>query len=112
MLVKLINRLKHGKYFQQLREAKNLTLRDVAKQVDVASGYLSQIETEKIKQPSPNLLFKLAEVYGVSYENLMEKVGYPVPKSKAISHKLGNLTKEEETEMLEYLSFIRKRKRI
>jgi len=103
--------LKRGKYFQHLREAKNLTLRDVAKKVDIASGYLSQIETEKIKQPSPNLLLKLAEVYGVSYETLMERVGFPVPKAKAVAHKLGYLTKEEETEMLQYLSFIRKRKK-
>ncbi len=109
----------YGEYIKAIRESKGLTLRDVEKQTDISNAYLSQLETSKIKQPSPITLFKLAELYGIKYEVLMEKVGYPVPSSKSInfkrttnvSHRLGEVSKEEELELLEYLKFIRNRKK-
>lgn len=108
----------YGEYFKALREAKGLTLREVEKQTDVSNAYLSQLESGKIKQPSPITLHKLAQFYEVKYEVLMSKVGYPVPntgvemkKQNAISHRLGNLSQEEEMELLEYLKFIRNRRK-
>jgi transcriptional regulator with XRE-family HTH domain len=110
-----------GSYFKALREAKGMTLREVEKLVDVSNAYLSQLEQGKVKQPSPLTLHKLAEVYGVSYEHLMEKVGYPVPQAadlkklsatnKSMAAKVGNLTSDEEIELLNYLKFIRTRKK-
>lgn len=107
----------YGKYFKGLRESKNLTLRDVEKKTDISNAYLSQLETGKVKQPSPVNLYKLAEIYEVPYELLMEKVGFPVPKGKLeVNNKhgtysrFGKITDEEELELLDYLSFIRKRK--
>src|SRR5689334_9420554 len=109
----------YGEYIKALREAKGLTLRDVERQTDVSNAYLSQLESSKIKQPSPTTLYKLAEIYGVGYEVLMEKVGYPVPKGdvtlkskrtdRNVLHRIGDVTKEEEMELLEYLKFIRTR---
>ena len=110
----------YGEYIKALRESKGLTLREVEKQTDISNAYLSQLESSKIKQPSPTMLYKLAELYGVKYEVLMEKVGYPVPQSslpigatnaKSVSHRLGNVSNEEELELLEYLKFIRNRKK-
>lgn len=111
----------YGEYFKALRESKGLTLRDVERQTEVSNAYLSQLESGKIKQPSPTTLYKLAELYGVKYEVLMEKVGYPVPKANAIAksrkvenevmHRIGHVTKEEEMELLEYLKFIRSRRK-
>ena len=111
----------YGVYFKALREAKRLTLREVEKQTEVSNAYLSQLESGKIKQPSPTTLYKLAELYGVKYEILMEKVGYPVPNvnttinsrkiESEIMHRIGHVTKEEEVELLEYLKFIRSRRK-
>lgn len=108
-----------GNYFKALREAKGLTLREVEKQTDVSNAYLSQVEKGKVKQPSPLMLHKLAEVYGVPYEQLMEKVGYPVPQAVDsrsspkgrvnVAHRIGDITHEEELELLNYLKFIRTR---
>lgn len=108
-----------GNYFKALREAKGLTLREVEKKTDVSNAYLSQLEQGKIKQPSPLTLHKLAAVYGVSYELLMEKVGYPVPQAGdllpgkeskyTVAHKIGEISNEEEIELLNYLKFIRNR---
>lgn len=108
----------YGEYFKALRESKQLTLREVEKATEVSNAYLSQLESGKIKQPSPLTLHKLATFYGVSYEILMEKVGYPMPqkeerltKSGAASYRIGEITEDEEVELLNYLKFIRSRKK-
>jgi len=106
-----------GKYLKSLRESNSLTLRAVEKKTGVSNALLSQIESGKVKKPSPIVLYKLAELYGVSYEDLMERTGYPVPKERTVDnqsrnivfHRLGNLTKDEEEALLEYLSFLRSR---
>lgn len=65
-----------GIYLKQLREKKNLTLRNVETQSEVSDSYLSQIETGQRGIPHPNTLKKLAPVYDVSYEHLMREAGY------------------------------------
>jgi len=110
-----------GEYLKALRETSGLTLRDVEKKTEVSNAYLSQLEQSKVKQPSPITLHKLAELYGVSYALMMEKAGYPsltgdVPvksasKDKSISYRVGNITDEEEIELINYLKFIRSKKR-
>jgi transcriptional regulator with XRE-family HTH domain len=110
----------YGTYIKSLRQEKGLTLREVEAATGISNAYLSQLESGKIKQPSPSNLFKLAELYGIPYESLMEKVGYPAPKPNpeiqrkepaAVLNRLGKLTEEEETELVDYLDFIRNRKR-
>lgn len=111
----------YGEYFRALREAKNMTLREVEKQADVSNAYLSQLESGKVKQPSPLTLHKLSEIYGVSYDLLMEKVGYPVPERKekvknesgkiSIAYRVGDISDDEELELLNYLKFIRNRRK-
>jgi HTH-type transcriptional regulator, competence development regulator len=111
----------YGEYIKALRESKGLTLREVERKTEISNAYLSQLESSKIKQPSPTTLYKLAELYGVKYEVLMEKVGYPVPKAttsvksrkseETVLHRVGVISKEEEMELLEYLKFIRSRRK-
>ena len=109
----------YGDYIKALRQSKGLTLRDVEKETDVSNAYLSQLESGKVKQPSPLTLNKLAELYEISYDVLMEKVGYPVTnniilptrKDNQLAARVGKITDDEEMELLEYLKFIRTRKR-
>ncbi len=111
-----------GKYLASIRADRGLTLRQVeeATNKSVSNAYLSQIETEKILKPSPNILYTLAELYNIDYENLMERAGYITPSaSRAKTDRHGrvptfaehNLTPEEEEELMAYLSHIRRRKR-
>ncbi len=58
-----------------VRASHRLTLRQVEEVTGISNAYLSQLETGKIAQPSPNYLYKLAEVYRLPYDLLMEKVG-------------------------------------
>ena len=100
-----------------LRRAKGLSLREVQEATDgaVSNAYLSQLERQKIKKPSPNVLASLAKVYGVPYETLMEKAGYLLPASdeergrrrRLAVFAIDDLTAEEEEELLKYLAFLR-----
>jgi transcriptional regulator with XRE-family HTH domain len=110
-----------GKYLASIRADRKMSLRDVeeATRKQVSNAYLSQIETEKIKQPSPNILHALAELYVINFENLMQMAGYITSTKRADTERHGrvatfaehNLTAEEETEMLRYLEFMRNRKK-
>ena len=67
-----------GQYLASIRADRRLTLRQVeeATNKEVSNAYLSQIENDKIRKPSPNVLHALAEIYGISYEQLMDMAGY------------------------------------
>ena len=106
-----------GVVLADLRKAKGLSLRDVQEATGgaVSNAYLSQLERQKIKKPSPNVLRHLAEVYGVPYETLMEKAGYLLPdndgrggrRRRLAVFAIDDLTAEEEEELLKYLAFLR-----
>ena len=111
-----------GALLADLRAAKGLSLRQVEEATarDVSNAYLSQLEKGKIQQPSPSILHRLAAVYAVPYEALMEKAGYLLPSSDGASSgrrmrlaafAIDDLTAEEEEELLKYLAFIRSRRR-
>jgi len=110
-----------GVVLADLRRAKGLSLREVQEATGnaVSNAYLSQLEHQKIKKPSPNVLRSLAEVYGVPYESLMEKAGYLTPDTAEQDERrrrlavfaIEDLTAEEEEELLKYLAFLRFRNR-
>lgn len=103
-----------GGFIQKARIDKNLSLRAVERKTGISNAYLSQLESNKIKQPSPNILHKLSNLYEVSYSHLLSLVGYPVPenpKNLNVHSRLGNITTEEEDALLEYLEFLRSKKR-
>ena len=108
-----------GQYLASIRQDRQMTLRDVEELTtkEVSNAYLSQIENDKIKKPSPNILLALSKVYKISYEKLMTMAGYAVSarsgkiKSKAnATFAEHNISVEEEEKLLEYLQFIRSRK--
>lgn len=103
--------------FREARGRKGLTLRDAEAKTGISNAYISQLEGAKIKQPSPQVLHKLCSVYGCSYSAALEFAGYPVPKtqSSSVNHRflgrLGRTTRDEELALVEYLQFLRSRKR-
>jgi transcriptional regulator with XRE-family HTH domain len=108
-----------GQYLGSIRQARKMTLRDVetATEREVSNAYLSQVENDKIKKPSPNVLHALASAYGISYEGLMEMAGYIVGSRKdnerhgrVATFAEHNLSTDEEAKLIEYLQFIRSRK--
>jgi transcriptional regulator with XRE-family HTH domain len=65
-----------GAKLKGLRGAQGLSLRDVEKDFGINSGYLSQLESDKITSPTPSMLKKLATAYQVPLGMLMEWAGY------------------------------------
>jgi transcriptional regulator with XRE-family HTH domain len=112
-----------GKYLLSIREDRHLSQRDVERATNkvVSNAYLSQIENDQIKKPSPIILNALADTYNVAYENLMERAGYvPPTRSRAgAAQRHGrvatfadhNLTPDEEAQLVQFLGYLRSRKK-
>ena len=104
-----------GDFLRVNRNTRQFSLRDVERQVGISNAYLSQLESGKIRNPSPNVLYKLASLYDVSYRELMQLAGYPVPEASESSAtrfaaRVGPVTREEEEELIDYLAFLRSRR--
>ncbi len=107
-----------GDYLKKGRESKGLTLRAVEESTGISNAYLSQLEGGRIKKPSPVDLHKLCELYGLKYTLAMEYAGYPIPEGMATSTpqqrllaRLGHTTAEQEDALVDYMEYLRSRKR-
>lgn len=67
--------MKIGSYIQKLRKEKDLSINQLALYSKVSAAHISRIERE-LRDPSPEILRKLAPVLKVSYEELMRVAGY------------------------------------
>jgi len=112
-----------GNRLRAARELAGFSLRAAAPQADISSAYLSQLEAGAVKGPSPHILHRLSEVYGISYADLMVLAGYVVPGEKSAQEqpqvgllemalRSGTpLTDEERDALAEYLAWYRSRHR-
>ena len=100
------------------RKCKGFTLRQVEAATGVSNAYVSQLETGKIKTPSPSTLHKLSVLYGASYESYMSLAGYPVPKgpgpelpkaASQLASRIGDVSQSEADALVDYLKFLRQR---
>lgn len=102
-----------GNLLKQRRELIGLTLRQVEESLlGVSNSYLSQLENDKIKKPSMNVLYKLSRFYGIEIDELLYASGIISDKSSMlkISNKQINgidISEEEERELIKYLKFLR-----
>lgn len=111
---------KLGDYLKKSRGLTGLSLRKVEAQTQISNGYLSQIEGNTVDRPSPNVLFKLSEVYGIDYSDLLKRAGHHVPSTDGGSRPgtlagiplraLEELTETEAAELRNYLAFIRQKR--
>jgi transcriptional regulator with XRE-family HTH domain len=107
-----------GEYLAAIRSDRKMTLRQVeeATNREISNAYLSQLENDRIKQPSPHILNVLADLYSISYTGLMERAGYlsavdasnaQKKHGRAATFAEMDLSQEEEAELLRFLRFIR-----
>ena len=102
-----------GEYLANARKMKNLSLRKVEAEISISNAYLSQLENNRVQEPSPTVLQKLSKVYGVPYVECLRLAGYPVPNDQEVPRivaRLGATTPAEEEELAEYLHFLRIRR--
>lgn len=67
-----------GEQLREVRLLRGLTYKQLAELTGVSAGYLNQLEFDKIKTPSPRILFAIAIALGADYEKLMQLANYPV----------------------------------
>lgn len=106
-----------GSFLRSARQRLGYSLRDVERDIGISNAYLSQLEAGKIKQPAPSVLHRLSEHYQSTYAEVMRLAGHPLPdmsdpaQSQPPANRIGSVTVEEETSLLEYLAFLRSKRR-
>ncbi len=58
---------------RQLREEKGFSLNKLAEMAEISKAYLSQLENNVSKQPSAEILFKIASALGTTIADLLDK---------------------------------------
>lgn len=109
-----------GEQLKRARLAQKKSLRDVEATTGISNGYLSQLESDTVRQPSPHHLHQLASDYGLAYGRLMQLAGYVTegivaaraegPAESAILG-LEELTAEDRRKIQEYVDDLRDARR-
>jgi HTH-type transcriptional regulator, competence development regulator len=103
---------------RQVREVRGLSAVEAARAAGISAAYLSKLENDAVKKPSPHVLHQLGEALTVPYDELMRLSGYRVPGDggDGTVDTLGpalfaDLTDDEQHELIEYLAWYRARQR-
>lgn len=106
-----------GRLLKRTRQVRALSATDVARAAGISAAYLSKLENDAVKKPSPPVLHQLSEALAVPYAELMRLSGYTVPgdgepaTAATINAALfADITDEERDELLEYLAWYRARR--
>ena len=107
-----------GRLLKRSRQVRALSATEVARAAGISAAYLSKLENDAVKKPSPPVLHQLSEALAVPYAELMRLSGYPVPgedeapQGQTIGAALfADITEDERDELLEYLAWYRARRR-
>ena len=107
-----------GTVLRQARDVRELSAADAARAAGISAAYLSKLENDAVKRPSPHVLHQLSEALAVPYAELMRLSGYRVPgeNERSAAPTIGaalfaDLTDDEQEELLEYLAWYRARRR-
>src|SRR3954454_521898 len=107
-----------GTVLRQAREVRELRAVDAAKAAGISAAYLSKLEGNSVKRPSPQVLHRLSEALDLAYADLMRLSGYHVPGPEEVAPVasvaaalFADLTPDEREELVEYLAWYRARRR-
>ena len=110
-----------GAVLKRAREVRELSAGDAARAAGISAAYLSKLESDAVKRPSPHVLHALSVALSLPYADLMRLSGYRVPgdgdggtvvPAETVGLALfSDLTDDEREELLEYLAWYRARRR-
>lgn len=112
---------------ETLKDARKLipfTLREVEESTGISNAYLSQLENDKIKKPSANVLYKLSSLYKIELTTLLRAGGIISKSSKEdksekkttsewenrIAFYTDKLSEEDKDKILDYIKFLKHNK--
>lgn len=112
-----------GERLREAREKRGKSLRDVERETNnrISNGYLSLLESNTVKQPSPIHLSLLADYFDMDYGDLMSLAGYDAPnqthrtstgkrsaKNPQSPQAVDDLSEEESALVEEYIGLLRR----
>jgi HTH-type transcriptional regulator, competence development regulator len=108
-----------GATLKQARAVRELSVVDAARAAAISPAYLSRLEGDAVKKPSPHVLHQLSEALGVPYEELMRLSGYRLAGRQTDRQAVrtvgaalfDDLSDDEREELVEYLAWYRARQR-
>ena len=106
-----------GNVLRRAREIRGLSAMDASRAAGISAAYLSKLENDAVKKPSPQILQRLGDALAVPYADLMRLNGYLVPGATETG--IGNanaalfnlITDDERDELVEYLAWYRARRK-
>ena len=106
-----------GTVLRQAREVRGLSGIDAARTAGISAAYLSKLENDGVKKPSPHVLHQLSQALALPYADLMRLSGYhlPVATDQDPARALGaaffnDLSDDERDELIEYRAWYRARR--
>ena len=107
-----------GSFIKQAREVRLLSAVDAARAAGISAAYLSKLEKDAVRKPSPHVLHQLSEALSVPYAELMRLNGYRLPAEPdrgvgdgVAAALFADITDDEREELLAYLAWYRARRR-
>ena len=112
-----------GEKLKEARDHLPMTLRQVEDATGISNAYLSQLENNKIQKPSANILYKLSTLYKINLNSLLAAAGIIQTSENApgvseedkllsnIAFYAENLSSEDKNQVLEYIKFLRHKKK-
>jgi HTH-type transcriptional regulator, competence development regulator len=107
-----------GAMLKQAREVRELSAGETARAAGISAAYLSKLENDAVKRPSPHVLHQLSVALALPYAELMRRSGYKVPGEADAgaggtvgAALFADVTDDEREELLEYLAWYRARRR-
>lgn len=108
-----------GDVLRQAREVRQLSASETARAARISPAYLSRLENDAVKRPSPHVLHQLSEALAMPHAELLRSVGYRLPDAPALSAAastigqalFADLTDDEREAVVEYLAWYRSRHR-
>lgn len=82
---RVAKRLTNGPTIRALREALGIRHTDFARDVEVSTGYLANIEADRRQSPGPDVIRRIADRLGVGVDAITYPVFEDVPCEKAPS---------------------------
>src|SRR3954469_19192401 len=101
------------------RRRRGLSLRAVERRTGIRSGHLSQLETGHIAKPEMAMLWDLAALYGLDFEELLELAGHAAGRETSERSRrrmtvalraMRDLSPAEQTEALRFMAALKARR--
>ncbi len=107
-----------GQTLKLLRKNSSMTLKEIEEKTGVSNAYLSQLENDKIKNPSVFILTKLSQTFDVPINEILIQAGLISSKRSSKTEQLSNkiafstekLSPKEMKEVLDYIAFLKSKK--